>query len=709
MMPTIKEFCKERSPITSLSILNDNTVSYSTKYSGAKLLDSLELTTKTKIICRELNSETTAICFSPDATYMAFANSNVIHILDIRTKKIIKSIKTLSQHIEILIFCPNSTYIIAGSKSGRVYQYRYDSSALLARLCSFTPLQKKSKNSFVSSFAVHENTLACSGSGGAIYLMDLLSQTQKITLVEKGERVNTLCFIDENTLISANISGKILIHSLNYQEKTKSVDAPFSNVKHIIKMPNPNYIMISSTANYVAIVDIKNSKITHAKYAEFESEIIDITLASDESILVALQNYKIINLILASRSKLKSFILHNSLYEAYKLVENEPMLQDSIECKLLEKRYQGIYKDTLNALMNQQKNLALGIVEILKGIRSKEQEISALFLAFENYNRFKVLYLEKKYSLAYAMCKKHPALAKTPLYLKLEENFKESFINAQRHIRLKKDEHAVSLMNQYITVASKRDIIKLLLNRDVRFLSFLQAIDENDFQTIEELKYTNEIFSQAPTYVTLSKSIKKTVGLIDTLIAQGKLSKAKELLATFKNSSHVNIELKRIHFNLQSMQELLNAYELNDFKNCYEILDSNPHLNSSELGILLNKHWAKLINESEEYALKGDAKGVKKTLNTLISVSTRKHKIGDLLRVSFHSKIKGSLANKNFKNAENIIYSYIDIFGTDNEIESLMHSYELMSKRALAITQNQNKRVDRDKWMESEIIKEMSS
>ena len=708
-MPIIKEFCKERSPITYLKSLSDGIVSYSTKYSGAKLLNSQDLSTKIKIIHKELNAETTAVCFSPDANYMAFANSNVINILDIHTKKIFKSIKTLSENIELLSFCPNSTYIIAGSQIGRVYQYRYNSTALLSRLCSFTPLQTKHKNSFVSAFAMHENRLACSGSGGAVYLIDLLSQTQRITLVEKGERVNALCFIDEETLISANISGKILIHSLNSQAKAKNVDAPFSDIKHIIKMPNPNYIMISSSANYVAIVDVKNAKITHAKYAEFESKVVDITLASDESVLVALQNHKIINLVLASRSKLKSFIMHNSLYEAYKLVENEPMIQDSLEYKLLEKRYQSIYKDTLHALMNQNKNLALGIIEILKGIRSKEQDISALFLAFENYNRFKILYLEKKYSLAYAMCKKHPALAQTPLYLKLEENFKESFVNAHRHIKLEKDEHAVSLMNEYITVASKRDIIKLLLNRDIRFLSFLQAIEEKDFQTIEELKHTDEIFTQSPTYVALNKSIKKTVAKIDTLIAQGELTRAKELISTFKNSSHVNRELKRIHLNLQSMQELLGAYESNNFKSCYEILDSNPQLNSSQLGVLLNRHWAKVIDKSEEYALKGDAKGVKKTLNSLISISTRKNKIGDLLRVSFHSKIKGSLANKNFKNAENIIYSYIDIFGTDNEIKSLMNSYEMMSKRVLAITQDQNQRVHRDKWMESEIIKEMDS
>ena len=707
-MPIAKEFIRERSPITALTKLNDKTIAYSTQYSGAKIIDNENFDTKIKIIHKELNSETTAICFSPDENLLAFANSNIINILNIKTKKIIKVIKTLSEKITILIFSSDSYYIIAGSDTGRVYQYRYDSSALLARLCSFPHKQKRDNNSYISAFTILNNKLACSGSGGALYLIDLL-QTKKEILIKQGERINALCFIDDKTLVSANTMGTISIHSLASTCRAKTIDAPFTNIKNIIKMPNPNYVMISSDTNYVAIADIQNSKIAHSKYTEFETTVSHLVSVSEESIFVALDNNKIINIQIGSPSKLKSLIIHNSLYEAYRLVENEPMLQGCIEYKLLEKRYESIYHDTLTALMNQNKNLAKSIIDILRGVRSKEQEINSLFIAFEQYNRFKLLYLEKKYALAYAICNKHEALKLTPLYLKLEENFKDSFINAQRHMKMGKDKHAVDLMHEYITVTSKRDIIKLFLNRDIKFHTFLKAIDEKDFQTIEELKYDNALFIKAPTYVSLSQTIEKSIKKIDLCIEQNDLVKAKKLLSNFKNTSHVNRELKRLYEKLNNMQNLQDAYEINNFKRCYEILDSHHPLNSTQLGILLNKHWAKLINECEEHALNGNAKGIKTTLDTLISISTRKNKIGDLLRVSFHSKIKASLANKRFKNAENIIYSYIDIFGSDNEIKSLMNAYEVMSKKSLAITQEQDERVRRDKWMESELIMESDS
>ncbi|MCD4668239.1 MAG: hypothetical protein K8R44_06600 [Sulfurimonas sp.] len=119
---------------------------------------------------------------------------------------------------------------------------------------------------------------------------------------------------------------------------------------------------------------------------------------------------------------------------------------------------------------------------------------------------------------------------------------------------------------------------------------------------------------------------------------------------------------------------------------------------------MLQKQWSKIISKCEVFALKGNIKDIKTTLGEFINLSSRRDKIGDLFRVSFHSKIKGLLAQKKYKKAEAIIYSYIDIFGLDNEIISIMKMYENFSKTRLAITQNQNNRIDRDNWINSEII-----
>ena len=704
-MLTMNELINERSEITNLSLL-DNNIAYCTQYHGAKLLDNQEHKTVLKLMHKELRANTTAVCFNPDATLLAFANGNIINILHLNTKKIIKSIKTSNESIIMLTFC--AEYIIAGSQNGRVLQYRHDNSALLARVCSFPYIQRTASQNFVSAFAVHGNYLACSGYGGALFVLDIYAQATKKVLLEQGERINALCFIDEHHLISANNNGTVLVHDLHMQEVNKKIDAPFKNIRQIQKMPNPQFIALSGDENYVAIADINKAKIIHSKYIEFKSTVNKMLLTNDESLLVALSNHKILKVNLPSTNQLRIHLIANEIQEAYELVEDEPMLHKTKEYEILEKRYNSLYKEALAALMNQNKTLARKTLSIVQDVHSKRDDISKLFAAFEEYNRFKVIYLEKKYAVAYAMCEKYPALKQTPLYLKMEENFKENFINAQRHIFMGKDVNAKALLNAYITIVSKRPIIKLLLQRDKNFINFLNAIKNKNFQVLEELIIQHPIFASTPTYVALSQTIEKNISRIDILINEGKLSRAKELLLKFKNTSSLNKELKRLYTNLDYMQKLTKAYEKNDFKSCYELLDTHHQLNITPLGIILNKHWAKLMRRCEDYALKANPKGIKETLDSLLLIDTRKGKIGDLLRVSFQSKIKAYLSKKGFGGAQNIIYSYIDIFGLDNEIKSLMRTYEVMSKRKLAITQ-QEQHEDRDKWVKSEFITDLAS
>ena len=704
-MLSVNELINERSKITNLSLLNDGTIAYSTEYHGAKLLNNEEHKTILKLMNKELRSNTTAICFNYDATLLAFANNNVINILSLKTKKIIKSIKTAKESIVMLTFC--SDYIIAGTQNGRVLQYRYDNSALLARVCSFPYLQKSVSQNYVSSFAVHENYLACSGAGGALFVIDIYAQADKKVLLEQGERINALCFIDEHTLVSGNTRGSVLIHDLHTKEVVKKIDAPFKNIRQIQKMPNPQFIALSGDENYIAIADINKAKIIHSKYIEFKSTVNKMLLTNAKSLLIALSNHKILKINLPSTDQLRRHLIANEIQEAYELVEDEPMLHKTKEYEILEKRYNSLYKEALAALINQHKTLARKTLSIVQDVHSKRDDISKLFAAFEEYNRFKVIYLEKKYTVAYAMCEKYTPLKQTPLYLKMEENFKENFINAQRHIFMGKDVNAKALLNAYITIVSKRPIIKLLLQRDKNFINFLNAIKNKNFQTIEELIALHPIFANTPTYVVLSQTIEKNINRIDILINEGKLSRAKELLLKFKNTTSLNKELKRLYTNLDYMQKLTKAYEKNDFKSCYELLDTHHQLNITPLGIILNKHWAKLMRRCEDYALKANPKGIKETLDSLLLIDTRKGKIGDLLRVSFQSKIKAYLSKKGFGGAQNIIYSYIDIFGLDSEIKSLMRTYEVMSKRKLAITQ-QEQNEDRDKWVKSEFITDLA-
>lgn len=709
-MPKIYECIIARSKITNLVTLDNETLAFCTSQNGIALLDYQECEIKKNINHQKLNSNVVATAFSPNTELFAFVNNRVLYVVDIQTKDTLQVINIDDEDISILSFDPSSTYIIAGTENGRVLQYKHNTDSLLSRLCSFPHnrdsiyLKFKENENYVSAFAFYKNTLACSGYGGAIFILDIHTHANKDIITHNRTRINSLCFLDENTLISGNDDGSIDITPLQNTKEYKKISTPLSSIKQIIIMPNPNYIMISGMSNIISIIDIKNYKIIHSKYAEFTSNINYITMINEQSIIVSLENKRISYIDLPSVEKLKSYILHNNLEAAYKLVHSEPMLQNSYEHQMLENKFDEVFTRATTALINQNKTLAKNILDSYKNISSKQEQIKELFISFENFRRFHGLFLEKKYALAYAMASKFEALKQTIQYRQMEQVFKNAFANAQRQVIMGNIAGAKALLFDYIAVISKKPIIQLILTQNKEFIEFLQAINKKDYDTIYKLLKTNKLFEQIPNYISLNEQIAEKLQNIRFSIKSGEIVIAKKLLFSLSNIPHIAKDVEELNLECKYALILRKAYKEDRFKVCYEVLDSHKSLKKTELGILLERHWSKLMLKCEEYALAGNIKDIKKELDGLMRLTSRQNKIGDLLRVSFQVRIKMLLKSQNFHGAETIIYTYIDIFGQDSEIKQIINTYERLSSLKLAITQHQNKRPSRDSWLESPII-----
>lgn len=706
-MPKIYKCQEAKSDITLLKALSDSLIAYNTKFHGVKIFDFDECTIKKSIANAYLNANVTASAFSPNREFFAFVNNRIIYILEIQSKEIAYTIETHDEDIDIISFDPSSNYIIAGSKNGRVLQYRTNQPSLLSRLCSFPYDRKRitrEGQNYVSAFAFYNNSFACSGYGGAIYIIDLYTQTNKSILTYNKTRINALCFLNKDTLICAKDNGKIDIVSLLDEGSHKSIDTPIASINKIIIMPNPNYILVSGNSNIITIIDLKNCKIAHSKYIELDSKIKFVDIIKSDSLVVALQNNVILHIELPGITRLKSLIAHNALKEAFELIAKEPMLQGSHEHKVLQESFEKSYEIALKALINQNGAYATQILNPYRDIKSKESIIKELFGAFENYLRFQALFLEKKYALAYAICSKHEPLKRTVQYKKMEQIFRLAFSNAQRHIVQNNIAGARALFAEYSGVISKKPLIKLLLTQNKDFVDLLRAIQKRDFQTINKLVDKNELFKQIPNYIAMNNQIEETLLEVEKNIKAAQIDKAEELLLTLEEIPHISQKREELQLKCKHAKLLQNAYEENDFKRCYELLDLYKFLRSTELGMLLEKHWSKLMQKCEEYALEGSIKDIKKTLGQLLDLSSRSNKVGDLLRVSFHTRIGILMEKNNFKGTEAIIYTYIDIFGVDSEISHLMKKFEKISSHKLAITQSHEDRPTRDSWRYNDII-----
>ena len=698
------QYLRTHSKIREIKKLDNNIIAICTDSHGIKLLSFDDCNTIQNISHENLNTNTSAIAFSPNSEFLSFSFDSFIYILHMPSNIVIKTINTQEEKIEMLTFDLESKYIIGTTKTGRVLQYRYDGSSLLARLYSFDEQNTKNKATTVSSFAFYKNYMACGSNNGTIFTIDLHSRTNKIIFNNNNSRVNSIIFLNSTDIISADNKGNIYFNSLKNNKLIKKIETGFTKVKQIVLMPNPDFLMVVGDTNYISIYDIKKYKLLYNKYIEFDDIVKKLIVVDEFTLLASLNNNSLEKVKLPDSNELNSLIVKNSLDKAFLLVQQHTMLKDTKEYKDLEKAYENIYNQALEALINQNKNKATELTKVFKYTDSKKEEIKLLFQAFDNYARFKSLYIEKKYPLAYTMASKFPALQKTFQYAKMEEQWSQTFKNAQRQIAYGRYDNASSLLNEYATVIQKRPIIKLVLKNNHDFLEFLKAIELKDFQKVEKIAKTNELFTKVPTYTGIKDEINLALEDLQKDINNSDIKSAIKKITKLQNIDHITKELSILKNECSAIEKLHNAYEKNDFVACYEVYDKYHVLSTNELGILLQKQWSKIISKCEVFALKGNIKDIKTTLGEFINLSSRRDKIGDLFRVSFHSKIKGLLAQKKYKKAEAIIYSYIDIFGLDNEIISIMKMYENFSKTRLAITQNQNNRIDRDNWINSEII-----
>ena len=336
-----------------------------------------------------------------------------------------------------------------------------------------------------------------------------------------------------------------------------------------------------------------------------------------------------------------------------------------------------------------------------------------------SYSILKPLIDENSLVLAFDLIDNNSMLRGTTEYNKLQEMYRVVFTKAVEELRKGKSNNALKLLENFKDISSKKEEINALFIDFKHYDRFKLHISEQkysiayalcskhsllmltpEFQEMEDI--FNAAFKLAREQILMNQKDLATETLKQYMTILSKRAQVKNLLSGNYSYNYPNNEKSEAE--IQSEKFLL-AYEKSDFKGCYEIID-NFSLEGLELVSLLEKHWVKLMIECESYALDGNIKAIKTLLGELLCIKTRTEKIGDLLRVAFYSKIKTLWKSKKFSSAENIIYSYIDIFGVDIEIKDMMKEYEKISSKKLAITHNENEKVLRSDWLNAALIVE---
>jgi len=647
-----------------------------------------------------LGEQTSAIALHPTMNLVALANAEQLYILDTTHKNIIQSIKTHDGAIESLLFLEKSPYLISGTRSGRVMQYRYEGRLHISRLCSF----RRAAQNGVSALAANEKYLLSGNKNGTLIAVEYNSHARKFKFASSRERINAISFLDKEKILYANKEGSLFLADLNSETLLKEIDTHQREITKIIPLTKSDFTLLLSKSEKILLLDNRNFTIVKSHFLHFEKNIEDGLLIENDELLLIFEDRNLLKIELNNQESLANALEKNALFAAFELLEDNPILQQTPQALQAEKLYKKLYKNSFFKLLKSHNEAVLKEIERFHIFKNKQNDAKGLLLAFNNYQKLKDFIKEYKYTLAYALCERYPALKLTPEYLKMEEFYKKSFTEAQKQLLLNRTNRAKEILEPFATIHSKQAMIQLIRRQNREFLAFLKAVSKKEYAKVSQLLQTTPLFKEIPSYITLREEASAHIETIKRHINKAEITKAQALIEQYQHISFIKEELLALSMVAYDAQKLLNAYEEEDFVKCYEILDSNRALESMQLAQLLQKHWNTLIEKCEVYALEGNIKEIKELMGELLRIESRKNKIGDLLRLSFQVKISRETEKRKYKTAEHFIYFYIDIFGIDSELKHLMKSFEKRAGQKLAIMPQVQKYKERDAWQHSDIF-----
>jgi len=618
------------------------------------------------------------IAFHPTQDLIAVADGIFLSIFHATSQKIVQKIKSYDGAILQIIFIKDTPYILILTDQGKILQYRYDTPLQISHIHSPSHATHRNKQNFITVICSKNEYVAYGNNKGNITLFNLYSHTKKLTFQGLKSYINAICFLKRDEIIFADRDGRIFFAKLHNSNSITQIKTPLKNIKQLVPLWEDKFVLIVSNTNTIALLDTAKKQIITTNFLQFQKNIKKVILLNDHTLILLLNDNTITKVTLTTPQQITHAIQNNNLLDAFKLIEQNPMLHATKEAEDLKRYYEKFYKQNfLKFLYNKESN-------DLKQL--KEYDYNNALLAKKNYTKLKQFYTEQKFSLAYALCEKFPPLQWSLEYRKMENLYKKRFLLAQKFLSKNNVKEAHELLKPFITIEKKRPALHLLLRYNKQFITFLQALTNRDYKTIEQLLSSYPNFQELPAYRELQKEIQQKFTTAHTLIDNAQTKEALAITQEFQQSSLYTKESTYLYKRIAIAKEFLSYYEKNNFTKCYEMIDANSSLESMQIVQLLENHWKKSIQKCELYALDLKMDALKNTLDDLLSIRSRKEKLNDILRITLYAQIAKELREKEYKKTEALLYSALDMFTIDNELQEFIQLFEKLTNQKLAIT-----------------------
>ncbi len=670
------------SPIVYLKVLDDNLLAIVTEEKLFAIVDLATMHTLQEFTFKHANvhKEKSSVAFSPDGKYLAYSEleQSVVRVIDIQSHKLHHSFPTLQNRIETLCFDPHSNYLIAGSITGRVYLWNLFSTGQVSRLSSFPEyaphLLTQPKNNYVSAacFSASGNLAGTSGYGGSIVVTNIHTEVSPKRITPNHIRINALSFIDEDKIVAGNIEGAVDVIDLHTSQIEKHYQTGLNGISDIAVSSRGTYLLLAGHTKDIALIDLKKQKICDASYISRAEKITRVSITHDDVLVVGCEDGSITTYRLFPEETLESLLNNTACAQAYDLIHEYPLLEDSALAKEIEQEWEDALEFALLRAQEGNHDDALNALQKFTQIPAKSNAIKDVKNFIKHFHSFNSAVLHENYALAYSIAEQTPLLKRSAAYVNMEKIWDACFLKAQTYVITDQKRELIKVLEPFSRVNTKLCFIQVLLHQPALFLQFTHHVNTHAYDKLFSITHSYPCLKEIQSYKDLLYQAQELYIKSKEHLFSGELDLAElelEQLAHIPSMKEQWQELKHVYALALRLQ---NLYEDGDILSCYGLIDRNEVLQALPLSKELETLWNAKMETAEKEALLGNIKAIKTTLEKLLTLSTRSQKIGTLLRLGFLTQIKLLVIKKQISSIKTAIDAYIEMFGYDTELNNLI-------------------------------------
>jgi hypothetical protein len=669
---------KLESEIIALSSYAQERLAVAVANQQIHFINTVDASSEKSFACASLKNSKNKLTFSHDAHYLAYAQENFIHLVDLQEHILVHRIEVDAGNVEILCFNSDGSYLIVGTDTGRVLLWHREHHEMLSRLTSFpehissmiAPLQN-----YVSSIASYNHLIASSGYGNSVVVINYITGVIITRIYPGRSRINAMVFLDENRLLIANEEGRVVKLFLNENHPHHQISASVGAIKHLLVLSDNTFALAASSHKTISLINIETMKVIDSSYITLKDNIVDMVIGSDMLLYIAVESGEIFSSKLMPVALLKRRIENRQFELAYQLVEELPILKNSSWFDDLEKIFSQYYTEAIKSLLMGSENNARQELWAFTKVASKKKIIQELFYAFDHYERLQYLVKNARLAPVYGLVDEFKPLKMTPEFQSIEKKWESNFEMAQKLIIKNREDEARELLKPFSVISSKAVLINLLFKVSTDIIDFSKAIGSRDYKALHVITKKYPALKMMPSYINALEETGVLVEDIMNSLKEDRFEDAKAGCELLLEVPHLQKHYRHISHFIHKAQQLFNVESSRDFRQCYEILDSFTELSVLPRSKILEEKWQKMIKKCEISALKGDAKDILSRIKVLMPLASRQEKIGSLLRLAYMIQLRA--LNEKDKRFMDGINQYLNFFGGDSEIKELLKDRDI--------------------------------